>query len=329
MIEKKKVLFIGIGFYDYEESIIKEFEKLNYEVDYFSESRPADFKSRFYSLIKKEKKVISLHQNYVLDIANSCDCNYDLVFIIKCERMTMSALELIKKKNRTAKWILYLWDSLIRISNIESKFKFFDKVYSFDRLDCLNNRNMEFLPLFYRFEYLNSNSNVGNPQYDIYHVGWCHSDRLSLIKNIIATNGDNQIKYNFLLFTTYFSYLKQVISEIKFKENKKYFIFKAISAQDNFCNIINSKATLDIAHPLQSGLTMRTIELIGMQKKVITTNQDIINYDFYHKDNIFILDRNNPKIDIAFLNKHFKPIPAEILLKYNINSWLKTIISLN
>ena len=34
---KAKVLFIGIGFYDYEETIIKQLEKNNFDVDYFIE----------------------------------------------------------------------------------------------------------------------------------------------------------------------------------------------------------------------------------------------------------------------------------------------------
>ena len=28
---------------------------------------------------------------------------------------------------------------------------------------------------------------------------------------------------------------------------------------------------------------MRTIEVLGMRKKLITTNEDIVNYDFYDK----------------------------------------------
>jgi hypothetical protein len=53
-MDKKRILFIGIGFYDYEEAIINEFKKLDYEVDYYSEVPPNTIKYRFYSRIKNQ-----------------------------------------------------------------------------------------------------------------------------------------------------------------------------------------------------------------------------------------------------------------------------------
>ncbi|MCV4677987.1 hypothetical protein OFC08_34485, partial [Escherichia coli] len=41
-----------------------------------------------------------------------------------------------------------------------------------------------------------------------------------------------------------------------------------------------SEIIIDIHHPRQRGLTMRTIECIGLNKKIITTNEDIKKYDF-------------------------------------------------
>ena len=54
---KKRVLFIGIGFYDYEDAIIEEFEKQNYKVDYFSETPINNFLFRIYSRFKNFKKI--------------------------------------------------------------------------------------------------------------------------------------------------------------------------------------------------------------------------------------------------------------------------------
>ena len=39
---------------------------------------------------------------------------------------------------------------------------------------------------------------------------------------------------------------------------------------------------LDIAHPHQKGLSFRPYEAMGLRKKLITTNKDITNYDFYN-----------------------------------------------
>ncbi|MFH4210110.1 lipopolysaccharide biosynthesis protein, partial [Acinetobacter baumannii] len=53
-----------------------------------------------------------------------------------------------------------------------------------------------------------------------------------------------------------------------------------------------SNVILDISHPGQSGLTMRTFEAIGAGKKLITTNLNIKEYPFYNSDNIFIISRD-------------------------------------
>ncbi|MEK5777604.1 lipopolysaccharide biosynthesis protein, partial [Acinetobacter nosocomialis] len=53
-----------------------------------------------------------------------------------------------------------------------------------------------------------------------------------------------------------------------------------------------SNIILDISHPGQSGLTMRTFEAIGAGKKLITTNTNIKEYPFYNANNIFIISRD-------------------------------------
>ena len=40
---------------------------------------------------------------------------------------------------------------------------------------------------------------------------------------------------------------------------------------------------LDSAQDGQLGLTIRVLEAIGAKKKIITTNEDVINYDFYYQ----------------------------------------------
>jgi hypothetical protein len=321
----KKVLFIGIGFYDYEESIIQEFKKLDYEVDYFLEVPPNNLVYRFHTRMKNENRIQEINRAHTLEIANYCGTDYDLVFVIKCENITIDALKIIKDKNSKAKFVLYLWDSIARISNVESKFKFFDKVYSFDRLDCLSNNLLNFNPLFFRNEYAHTD-NVEKATWDIYHLGWYHSDRLELIKKLIKFCNKNGIKHKMILFTGRFSYFIQSVFGGELKGNKDYLIFETISAKKNHEKILKSKSTLDIAHAMQSGLTMRTIELLGMQKKIITTNKDILNYDFYHPNNVLVIDRQNPILNKEFFESKFCEISKEIVSKYAINNWLTRMI---
>lgn len=73
-------------------------------------------------------------------------------------------------------------------------------------------------------------------------------------------------------------------------------------------------------------MTFRVFEAIGLNKKLITTNKDIINYDFYNPNNIFIWDENIKEIPKDFLNKEYEKLPENIYRKYSLENWVKTIL---
>lgn len=88
-----------------------------------------------------------------------------------------------------------------------------------------------------------------------------------------------------------------------------------------------SRIIVDVQHPKQTGLTLRTMEALGAKRKLITTNSDVEFYDFYNPTNILIVDRNNPVINTEFLNSEYSELPDEIYEKYSINSWIEKLLS--
>ena len=48
-----------------------------------------------------------------------------------------------------------------------------------------------------------------------------------------------------------------------------------------------SRSIIEIEDIDQNGLTLRSLESIFFGKKLITDNRDIVNYDFYKKENIY------------------------------------------
>ena len=63
-----------------------------------------------------------------------------------------------------------------------------------------------------------------------------------------------------------------------------------ISSHQSYQFYLKGNIILDIAHPHQKRLSFRPYEAMGLRKKLITTNKDIANYDFYNPNNIFIID---------------------------------------
>jgi hypothetical protein len=101
--------------------------------------------------------------------------------------------------------------------------------------------------------------------------------------------------------------------------------YKSLSLSQVISLYEKSNIILDINHPSQRGLTMRTFEALGAKKKLITTNENIIHYRFYNKKNILILNRNNPEIDSSFFNNQFEPYDKELIEKMSITGWIYSI----
>jgi hypothetical protein len=66
-----------------------------------------------------------------------------------------------------------------------------------------------------------------------------------------------------------------------------------------------SAAVLDVEHPKQRGLTMRTIETLISEKKLITSNKNIINSNLYDCSRVNVINRDNPQLSNDFIDSPF------------------------
>ncbi|MEM6687370.1 MAG: hypothetical protein AAF617_16440 [Bacteroidota bacterium] len=92
--------------------------------------------------------------------------------------------------------------------------------------------------------------------------------------------------------------------------------------------IQKAKIIVEIQRTEQVGLSFRIFEALGHRKKLITTNKDIVNYDFYHPQNILVVDENTIEIPADFVTSEYVEIDDEILSKYKIENWVKPIFGL-
>ena len=82
----------------------------------------------------------------------------------------------------------------------------------------------------------------------------------------------------------------------------------------------------------QAGLTLRALEALFYEKKLITDNENIKEYDFYNSNNIFILKQDEElnakkKKELEdFLRKDFKIVSKEVKKQYTIENWLEKLI---
>ena len=87
-------------------------------------------------------------------------------------------------------------------------------------------------------------------------------------------------------------------------------------------NILKSKCIIDINQKGQSGLSLRPLEALFFNKKLLTNNKNIFQSDFYHPSNIFILGMDNLERISKFMTEDNVKLPDSIINKYEINNWM-------
>ena len=297
-LDSKRVLFIAPIFFGYEKDIQTELERQGADVTFIGDN----------------KNIWNGNLSPIVEIVTE---TYDYLFVIKGEFAQKSILELFKESNPNAECILYQYDTLKRYPHIIDLFDLFDRIYSFDIEDC-KQYNLILRPLFF----VDTEKNNTFIKYDISSVASYYPERLQMIQKLKKQCKKDNIKSYFFIYV----YWRTFIDKITYFS--KYFSdisIRTLSKDKMFYILSHSKAILDIPVKGQDGLTMRTFEVIGQGKKLVTTNTSIVEYDFYNSNNIFLLKEDNITDIKYFLTRETENIDEEIFNKYSLSFFCRAI----
>ncbi|ALL04404.1 hypothetical protein AQ505_02150 [Pedobacter sp. PACM 27299] len=318
----KNVLFFSPRFFNYEVEIQNALIQAGANVMWFDERPSNSFTTKvIIRLYKKliKQKIARYFESVLKQVLDSGVC-IDFILIISPETITPKQLKDFKMKFKNAKIILYMWDSLKNKGAIDL-LSIVDSAITFDPRDA-EKFNLKLHPLFYIDQYKFKNC---EQYYELLFIGTAHSDRYNFVKGITANLPDSKTKLFFFLSSKKLYWSKRFFDK-DFKNVKLEDIsFDSLTHIETVELMQRSQVILDVNHPEQIGLTMRTFETLGAQKKLITTNQDIVRYDFYDENNIMVIDRVKPFICSEFIMKPFKPSSKDILEKYSIHGWLNEL----
>lgn len=76
----------------------------------------------------------------------------------------------------------------------------------------------------------------------------------------------------------------------------------------------------------QAGMTLRTLEAVFLNKKLITNSKDIVNTPIYSPNNIYVIGNDEPRSIKEFLETPMTPLPSSIVRNYNIEHWIEQFI---
>jgi len=326
-----KVLFICPRFFGYEKNITDALLRQGHEVTYYDEK---PYNNVIFKIVlrlwKNSLFVRKIIDKYFTKILKESPSDIDVVIVLKGESLTDNIVAKIRNKYSEAKFVFYAWDSIINYPHVHKYLYQFDKVFTFDSHDALTHDNMELLPLFFSPEFTMAASvfdNINKNKKKISFLGTVHSDRYELLGEIYKKY-KNEYDLNFILyFPSVIVLLGFLSANIKNIIKYKLYTFSLRSrSKTEMANLfLSSNAVLDIQHPGQSGLTMRTLECMPLQRKMITTNTEIKKYPFYSPQNYMVLNRQKLEIDPDFLDTIYDPLEIEIIDRYSVDTWVRIL----
>lgn len=320
----KKVLLIMPEFYDYEKEIIEELHK-KYAVD-FIKMYPVNI--FIIILIKALKKIfknfeVKFYYFYFKFLLKSkYNKKYDYILVINGENIGENLILDLKNNylNKIGKMILHIWTPISRYPILEKTYKLYDRISSFEKEDC-KKYGLIFRTNFYSSILDEIKQNNKKIIYDFIFVGQFRLERYLFIKNFMQlnNNGFYYLYHNFFTFII-FKIIKKEYRNISFKDLK----FKQLSRKNMYELMQKSKCILDDTDVNQNGLTQRIFDALYLEKKIITTNKKIKEYEFYNKNNIFVINSQNIIIDRDFFTKEF--LKEMDLNSYSLENWCKDVI---
>jgi hypothetical protein len=340
ILNGQRIILISPKFFKYQDSICDEIRCEGGFVHYYDERNNPSSMGKI--ILRKVPKLLKnkINTYYASITVKEKDFHPDFVIVISPETMTSYAVTKLKEAFIGAKFVLYMWDS-IENKNAKNIYQLFDMCYSFDQKDC-KKYGFTFRPLFFIPEYetlllspesigkkrqINKAENI-DKQYTLAFIGSVHSDRAKILYFLEQQCKKNNWNYYYYIYFPGKLMLNIRILFDKYlrKLDSNNFHTTALPISEVVKILENTNCVIDINHPKQIGLTMRTIEMLGQQKKIITTNSYVKEYDFYVPSNQIIINREKIEINGEDISKSFISTDFQVYEKYTLRYWLQEII---
>jgi hypothetical protein len=277
---------------------------------------PFSYKNIFSRLINFFLKLISFPSlkeknktNYIKKVIQNGDL-FDQILIIRPDKLERKALLLLR--DNAIQMSCFLFDGIENFKDQKKTLSFFDTVYSYDKKD-VEKYNFQFLTNYIYDDQIETKK-ITNLVFNISSF----DDRFPFLEKLANYFSQEQISFRFIV------------------KKDRFFKHKSIEISDRYLlisevkNIIASSLVLvDIQQKNQDGLTFRIFEALGYKKKLITNNQDIVTYDFYNPNNIFVISESNYEVPSSFFETDFVEIDSDILSKYKLDNWIFEVFKVN
>lgn len=248
----------------------------------------------------------------------------DQILVLNPDVFTAETLQFIR--NNTKKLITFLYDNLERYPVLD-KLHLFDKIYSFEDADI---KKHSFEPLT-NYNYINF---VDQPKskkviHDVFYIS--SFDKKRIAQSLKLGQKLNSLNKTFRIII---SGKKAWKENLKNKGLNKNSVGKIDFTNHKMClnevldHYQNSTVMVDFMRQNQHGLSFRVFEAMALNKKLITDNPLIKNYDFYNPNNILIVDEDLNNLNEEFFTTPYQNISEEVYNYYTVEHWIKRVFEI-
>ena len=315
-----KITILSLDKWGYNKFIAEALEQKGHEVTNIDFDK---FKYKYPSILHKIANFFTKtffnynfkreHLNKSISKLISNQPKQDYTLIIKSDNLSISTIKNIKKN--TLNLVTFLNDSTSRYPRMKKVFPYFDMVYAFDP-DDVAKYDFKLITNYIYFEY--KDLILPEPEFNVFNISSLDK-RTQTMPNFAAYFNKHNIDFKLIAFSSeYDDSLEGTNIE---HTTKMYGLEEVLEI------VKQSRILLDLQRPKQKGLSFRVFEALALNKKLITTNKDVINYDFYDANNICIVDPENIEIASDFFKTPYKPIKPEIVNHYHVSSWVEQVFN--
>lgn len=303
-----KVLFLDCGFDSMNDIFRQEREKIKGVTSrclyYKTTKRGVIFKIiQFFGIYIFNPILYLIYGNWKKELNQ-----YD-IYILPSRKSAIYAAKLLEKQ-KNKRIIIWYWNTVTK-NELDPEYckKRGYEVWSFDKSDC-QLYGMKFADTYY-FDIVAKDDN--KIQYDLFYVGINQPGRKEILSDISNVLEKNKMSYKFNLCA-----FPNDIEKIQKQFDRRLEYWEIIDL------IEKSNAILDLNKNNQVGMTLRPLEALFFNKKLITNNKFIGLYNkHYPMDNVLILDENYDNI-IPFLLKPTIDVSKNKSF-YTFEKWLERI----
>ncbi|MCQ2198785.1 MAG: hypothetical protein MJZ19_03590 [Paludibacteraceae bacterium] len=241
-----------------------------------------------------------------------------LVIIYDWNILTMNSRLMSRIRRKTK--LVYLFSNIVKITGatsygiLDNLKDNYDMVFAFDSMDA-KKYGFNYHRLIYEKP---SDFDFSGPKSDLFYVGQA-KDRLGKLIEIFEKADSLGLKCDF--------HIAGVPEELQ-KHKDKIIYNENMSYDDVVRHICSSRCLVDVIQGESTGLTIKTCEAVIYNKKLITTNTNVVNEPYYKSSNIMVYDEHNCDID-TFLGVEMESTTEKDCYCFSVESLLNSIISCN